>query len=266
MNTTFIIPIRLESPDRARNIIASVRYLLKNTKSQIIIKEVDVSQKIPDLLKAEIYDERVTYLFETYRGIFHRTKYLNDMLELVTTPVVCNYDADVILPPSSYSESERLILENTADVVYPYPDDITGQIQLFFTGKNEESKFIEESNFELLNHFDRSYCRAHAGFCFFVSREKYKSVGAEVEYFVSYGPEDGERIVRFEKLGLRIARLQDRVYHMEHQRTFDSNDRNPHFQRNWDLFEVLTKMNAEDMKNMLRTSDYLKNRNWSSLI
>ena len=38
---TFIIPIRIESPDRMRNVITTTAFLLENFKTNIIIKEVD---------------------------------------------------------------------------------------------------------------------------------------------------------------------------------------------------------------------------------
>ena len=38
---TFIIPIRIESPDRLRNVITVTAFLLENFDTNIIIKEVD---------------------------------------------------------------------------------------------------------------------------------------------------------------------------------------------------------------------------------
>ena len=38
---TFIIPIRIESSDRLRNVIATTAFLLENFDTNIIIKEVD---------------------------------------------------------------------------------------------------------------------------------------------------------------------------------------------------------------------------------
>ena len=40
-NTTFIVPLRIETFDRLRNVIVSTIYILDNTDAQIIIKEVD---------------------------------------------------------------------------------------------------------------------------------------------------------------------------------------------------------------------------------
>ena len=38
---TFIIPIRIESPDRLRNVITTTAFLLENFDTNLLIKEVD---------------------------------------------------------------------------------------------------------------------------------------------------------------------------------------------------------------------------------
>ena len=40
-NATFIIPIRIESDDRLRNVVTSIAFLVENFDTNIIVKEVD---------------------------------------------------------------------------------------------------------------------------------------------------------------------------------------------------------------------------------
>ena len=40
MDLTFIIPTRIETEDRLRNIISSVSYLLRHLDAKVIVKEV----------------------------------------------------------------------------------------------------------------------------------------------------------------------------------------------------------------------------------
>jgi len=261
MNTTFIIPIRVESPDRARNVRASVRYLLKNTDSLIILKEVDGKASIPEILKDELKSERIKYLFEENAGAFHRTRYLNDMIQLCSTFVVCNYDVDVVLHPAAYKVCEDVIINGQADVIYPFPESDTGQLKLWFTPESEES-FLENSEYESLKGSNVQLWRAHAGFCFFASKEAYIRAGAEIESFISWGPEDGERLSRFLKMGLRVGRLDSQVIHMEHCRSPDSDDRNHHYDNNLQLFNMLTDMTPEAMSLHLDSQEYLLRRGW----
>ena len=39
-NATFIIPIRIESDDRLRNVVTSIAFLVENFDTNIIVKEV----------------------------------------------------------------------------------------------------------------------------------------------------------------------------------------------------------------------------------
>lgn len=261
MNTTFIIPIRVESPDRKRNITASVRYLLRNTEGKIIIKEVSSNSLIPEILSEEIKNERVRYVFEQYAGPFHRTKYLNDMLEMVDTPVVSNYDADVILHPKAYEVCESGLLSGHADVIYPYADSETGQVRLYLDSE-VESNFLRDSTMSSLRGCRSQVWKAHAGFCFFIRKDDYISCGAEIESFVSYGPEDVERLQRFQKFGLDVKRLTGQVYHMEHARTPDSDLRNPYTEFNWRVYEMLNSMKSCDIAEYLNTLAYVNSRGW----
>ena len=56
---TFIIPIRIESEDRMRNVITILCYLLKNFNTKVIVKEVD---------RQSVYQEEVLPQIEEYLG------------------------------------------------------------------------------------------------------------------------------------------------------------------------------------------------------
>ena len=83
---TFIIPIRIESQDRLRNVITTTAFLLENFDTNIIIKEVDfesVFEKdalpvLEDILDCDI---DVKHVFEkSEEPLFHRQKVLNEMI------------------------------------------------------------------------------------------------------------------------------------------------------------------------------------------
>jgi hypothetical protein len=265
--TTYIIPIRIESPDRHRNVGLSVRYLLKHTAGNIIIKEFSETPSIPGALGLENIDNnRLKYIHEKGDGPFHRTRLLNDMIELVETPITCNYDADIILPPESYSESEEMIMENKSDVVYPYPFSKTGQTAVFF----DDSTLNKFSSSLDLNDLAAAKCQilpAAAGFCIFARTIDYKKAGGEHEGFISYGPEDGDRMNRLAKMGLVVKRIDHRnVYHMEHSRTHESSNKNPYFKSNMDLYNLLNSLSKEETIDHLRKQEYIIRRNWSNLI
>ena len=69
-NTTFIIPLRIESDDRLRNVIVSSIYLLDNTDCQIIVKESDKTSVFAENALPQIREcvgdkaDRLTHVFE----------------------------------------------------------------------------------------------------------------------------------------------------------------------------------------------------------
>ena len=125
---TFIIPIRIESPDRMRNVITTTAFLLENFKTNIIIKEVDkesVFEKealpiLESILDVDIW-ENFNFIFEkSDEPLFHRQRVLNEMIMECETDIVVNYDCDVILPKESYILAYKGIMDNIYDVCLLY--------------------------------------------------------------------------------------------------------------------------------------------------
>ena len=115
MDLTFLIPTRIETEDRLRNIISSVSYLLRHTTAQVIVKEVSprntfLFRALPEIRK---YADttNLSYLYEeTNEPLFCKSKVLNDLIVESNSRVVANYDADCILPIASYQEAYDLSL------------------------------------------------------------------------------------------------------------------------------------------------------------
>ena len=124
-DVTFIMPLRIESQDRLRNIILSLSYLLNNFDTNIIIQEVDDESKFqkyaaPELEKLIEDLSPITLIYEKNSDpVFHRTRILNDMLMETETDIVVNYDTDVIFPIENYLSARKMIVDGY-DLVYPY--------------------------------------------------------------------------------------------------------------------------------------------------
>ena len=257
---TFIIPLRIESRDRMRNIITTLIYLLRNFKTNVIVKVVDkesiFKQSVQPELEAALEDfqlEGLTHIFEqSDEFTFHRTKIINDMLWMVETPYVANYDCDILLPKTSYAYAVNLLkngFEEDGETLYPkvvYPYG-RGQFQAQITATDDEvSKFMnEEFSFEVFQNW-RAY-DAKFGFVQFFDTETYKEFGGENEGFVAYGYEDDERHYRFNSL-TKVVRMNERIFHLEHQRSQNSWFNNPHIEDNRKLWEKLKSCSKEELK------------------
>lgn len=254
-NTTFIIPIRIDSPDREFNFQYVIQYLCDKFETNIIIKESDTESKAKELLHSLDFNKcNVLHLFETNDSSeFHRTRLLNEMLHQVKTHVVVNYDIDIILEPETYLYAQNEILKHGADLVYPYFNGMSQK--RVFRDKVHGNFFCAPINSEnggvQLHH---SIC----GHCQFFRTSAYREGGMENENFISYGPEDSERMHRFQTLGYKVIWLDNYIWHLEHVRTENSNEKNPHFHKNDQLYKYLSSLNADELKEHYKNQNYLK--------
>lgn len=264
-DTTFIIPIRIESEDRMRNVITCLCYLLENLETRVILKEVDTRSVFVESVLPQIKEylgekiNNLTHVFEQSDPndpMFYRMRYLNEMIHMCDTEIVANYDCDVLLPLSTYVDAQNFILNEGYDVIYPYGQG-PWQKKVYATDEMV-SKFL--SNDCQFSYLEKKYevDNAESGHAQFIRRSSYIEVGMENENFISYSPEDKERLHRFNLLGYNVGRIENWVYHLEHARTPNSWLTNPHMKANFALWDFLRSLNEEELRQYYREQKYLK--------
>ena len=262
MNFTFLIPTRIETEDRLRNIISSVSYLLKHTDAKIIVKEVAphnnfLFRALP-IIKKYVDTTNLTSLYEeSNEPLFCKSKVLNDLIVASETKFVANYDTDCILPLDSYYNAYHLLESNQADVVYPYQCGIyqwksNYNMDIYNSFMNTLSTNVLDKDKELSN--------STIGWTQFISREKYINSYMMNENFVSWGCEDDEFYFRMSTLGNSIARVNNYVYHLEHSRTHNSWFSNPNFNNNYHLWNTIKTFDRNQLVNYYKEQEYFKNR------
>jgi predicted glycosyltransferase involved in capsule biosynthesis len=263
---TFIIPVRIESEDRMRNVLTSIVFLLENFDTNIIIKEVDTTSVFEeDILSQlkEFYDDlsSLEHVFEKSEDpVFYRMHILNEMLAMTSTKVVVNCDCDILLPVESYLESYRMIMDGEADVVYPYGNG-NYQKQVFANDELVSEFLSNECDFSILEN-KSSISTSDFGWIQFFNRKVYIEGGMENENFRGSSPEDKERFYRFTTLGYNVKRLDNFIYHLEHSRGRNSwptsIQGNPYMQQNFELWNALQSMNKEQLLDYYSNQEYLK--------
>ena len=261
---TFIIPVRIESPDRLRNVVTTTVFLMENFDTNIIIKEVDkepVFQRdalplIETSAEVENIWENFNYIFEeSDEPLFHRQRILNEMIMEADTDIVVNYDADAILPKESYELAYKGIMDGVYDVVYPYG---SGKYQRQVPADdNIVSCFLETNDYSFLD----ATCTEHTsdfGWVQFFKKKVYIEGGMENENFKAYAPEDKERFYRYTTLGYKVGRIDHCVYHLEHERGENSWFSNPHMHSNMALWEKLGNMSKEQLLKYYSEQEYLQ--------
>ena len=265
-NCTFIIPIRIESEDRMRNVVTVLAYLLKNFDTKVIVKEVDVESVYEDQVLPQIEDflgdniNNLTHVFEKSDDpVFYRMKILNEMIDMADTMVIANYDCDVLFKKETYVESVKMILDGF-DLVYPYGFG-NYQKQVFIDDDGVSEFINEDFDFEVLDKKSRMY-DAQYGHVQFVNRKSYILAGMENENFRGSSPEDKERFYRFDKMGYSVGRIDDIVYHLEHSRGVNSWPNsvqgNPYMKQNFDEWEKIQKMTGNQLRLYYSNQEYLK--------
>ena len=259
---TFIIPTRIETEDRLRNIISSVSYLLRHLPAKVIVKEVAPQstfkfRAIPEIKKyADI--SNLTHIYEqTSEPLFCKSKVLNDLIVAADTKFVANYDADCILPLTSYHQAYALLAGDKADVVYPYGCGIYQWKAEYDMQVYQE--FVSTLDYRILDK-RKSLSNSTIGWTQFVNRQKYIDSYMMNENFISWGCEDDEFYFRMSTLGNRIARVEDYVYHLEHSRTDNSWFSNPKFNNNWQLWHTIKTFDRNQLIQYYKGQEYLKTR------
>ena len=262
LDLTFLIPTRIETEDRLRNIISSVSYLLKHLDAKVIVKEVAPHptfkhRAIPEIRKY-CDDRNLTYLYEeTQELLFCKSKVLNDLIIAADTEVVANYDADCILPVEAYHQAYRSIKGNTLDVVYPYQCGIYQWKASY--NMDIYNRFVSTLSTDVLDE-NKELSNSTIGWSQFIRRQTYIDSYMMNENFVSWGCEDDEFYFRMSTLGLRIGRTNNYVYHLEHSRTHNSWFSSPNFNNNWNLWHTIKTFDKDKLVEYYEGQDYLKTR------
>lgn len=261
-NCTFLIPIKIEHPDRYRNAKTTLEFINHHFETNVFIYEAsdDGLSKLDFLESLE--NIKIRKWIIKSENFFHRTKYLNIMLDEVDTDIAINYDIDVILASRNYMECQQMILKDECDVIYPYLFGV-GQKRVY---PNINLEDFKKSGFDVSYIDDRpeifNMSGSEYGHCVFFRTSVYRKYGGENENFFSYGPEDRERGERFIRLGARVKWNHGNfVYHFEHYRGSDSSNKNPYFIHNQNVHKFMDKMCESDF---LKYEEYYRNPEYSN--
>jgi len=257
---TFIIPIMVEHEDRYQNAKSVLSYLNKNFKTNVFIYEISEDKSKLDFIPT-LENLKITHWLNKPESAFHRTKYLNIMLDEVTTKVVANYDIDVLLKPNSYKECVSKIVGGESDVIYPYRFGAAGQRRIERLPNTHSEFALSGYNLDLIDQDGNLYSDydSEYGHCIFFNTEIYKKYGAENENFISYGPEDKERGERFKKMGFNVNWISESmIYHFEHYRGSDSSNNNPYITPNWNVYNECKAMDGDQLITYYKNQEYNK--------
>lgn len=207
---SIVIPLRVDSDDRAKNLRCVLQQLLLMDFVYVDILEADRKQNF-----FISYHKRIRYQFVyDEESVFYRTKYLNILLKNATNSIVGVWDTDVLISRRQIEDSVNMI-EKGCVMCFPYDGRF-----LFLSPKESEKIRTDLQHWNNVSE-NRLIGRPSVGGAFIVNRERYLAVGGENEGFYGWGPEDVERVKRLEILELPIGRVKGALFHLHHERKGD---------------------------------------------
>jgi predicted glycosyltransferase involved in capsule biosynthesis len=214
---TFLFPIRIDSRYRKENTDASVKYILEHFKTNIIILEGDISRKY--YLNHRHKDISYEFLKDKSK-FFHKTRYINRLIEIAKTPFIVVWDADVIVPGEQVLNSIEAIRSGKTVFSIPYDGRVYKCDELL---SNVFKRTLRIEILEkLMSALPLMYGYHSPGGAFITDKEKYIRIGGENLNFKSWGPEDMERIKRFEVLNIPVHRSGGPMFHLWHHQRQNS--------------------------------------------
>jgi len=214
-DTTFLIPVRIDSSYRIENLEIIIKYLKKYFDTNISVLESDAKPYASDFVKKNSH-----YTFTTSKDpVFRHSEINNRMIWRCLTPIGIIYDADVIVSPSQLETSISLIRSNKYSFAYPY-DGCCMHVDYY-----NRRLFKEEVEIDFLTTGSSIYeinTHASVGGCFIFNIAAYKKCGLDNENIEGWGHEDAERAKRINKIGYCISRAKGPLYHLYHPRGSNS--------------------------------------------
>lgn len=207
---TICIPVRIDCEERRDNLLTVIDYL-SALQCRIIVLEADSQPQTSDLCKTAGIGH---YFVKDTNRVFHRTHYINKLLQMVKTEVAAIWDTDVLVEYGQILTALQII-QRGATISYPY-----------------DGKFImlsEQLSKQVRRKVDLDYLKSLKmkpllgrklfGGVYLVHRQRYLQCGGENERFTGWGPEDAERWHRVVILGEKICHIPSgELYHLYHKR------------------------------------------------
>lgn len=240
-DVTFLMTIRIDSMVRLENMLMVINHILTNFNTSIIVLHADHYDN--GILKRMLASSSIKYIFmEDHDNVFHRTKYINEMVHLSETKYVAVWDADVIVPGHQIYQAVQKLREGS-DVAYPFEHFLdTSSIvrELYIKTKKLQTLLDNSGKMKMI------YGPNVKGGAFIINKESYKNAGLENELFYGWGVEDGDRYVRWIEIGYDVYVGEGNLYHLTHGRGINSEFRNYNQNKFFRKLYSITKASSKE--------------------
>lgn len=208
---TFAIPFRINSSEQQRNLDMLLERLSKRKRTKIILLEADTGS----IYKVKKNYPNVYYHFvKDNSSVFHRTKYVNELLRRAETSIVGIWDTDILVPDIQLDNAIADVYEGKAAMSIP----VDGRI---FTYSVENSFLYRQGFLEPFLCDDKeivsSSIRNISVNIFFVNKDIYLKIGGDNERLYGDEIDNQERIKRLEIWGIPVSWITGVAFNLTHR-------------------------------------------------
>ena len=246
-DTTFIIPVRIDTVVRLENLILTIDHLQERFQTHIVVLEAAPYNNgfIQKLLK-----DRITYHFvEDKDPVYHKTKYINQMATDVKTGFIGIWDVDVIVDHDQILDALQHLRQNLCDIAYPFDGDCYDTSDLLRNHYlvHRDPEFLKANRGKMQLMYKVEGIIGAVGGAILVRSDKYRLSGMDSEAFYGWGLEDGERHYRWLCFDYVIYRSKGYIFHLTHTRDTNwlSSSKSHHRKARHDLDEIVNYTKEE---------------------
>jgi hypothetical protein len=262
MKCTFIIPFKKDFPERLINLMCLLNFIGKHFNTKILVFEQGTKCSFDELVIK--YSTNMDYYFLESSEPFSRTIVSNYLIERATSEILVINDTDCFTYPEAYEITQNKLINDGFKLLHPFGTP-PGSFEI-----SDKASFMEDYDIKCLKITSKPNI-AGVGGILFINRELYKLLGNENINFISYSPEDIERVKRIRKLGFKSSEsynekaagpnnkyLNTPLFHLSHPRTEESTIIHKYYVSNELLNFCLESMsNDELIEYLYKYSNYL---------
>jgi hypothetical protein len=243
---TIIVPALLDSPERAENLAAILRFVARAAPgASIVVQEQSPSGAIhaPDGVLHRRLD---------LGGVFHKARLVNRAIAAATTPFLVIQDADVLVADSE--------LQRALDAVRSGADLVVAHSGLVLELEQEDRRLaLGRAEAPAMGAGGRRVLATRArGGIVAARRACLVRAGLLCERFVGWGPEDVELVERVEKLGGIVQFGDGPAWHLSHPRGPGSLPHHPWFAANVAELGRLRSLTVSELARDVRSWPWLE--------
>jgi len=248
---TFIIPFKKDFDERLVNLTCLLNFIGKNFNTKILVFEQGPSCSFDNIeLK---YKTNLDYYFLNSSSVFSRTIVSNFLIEKSTSKILVINDTDCFTMPHAYEICKNKLLNDGFKLLHPFGTP-PGSFEI-----TDKTDFMIDYNIQSLTISSKPNF-AGVGGILFINRELYNLLGNENIHFISYSPEDIERVKRIRLLGFKCSEsynnkisgpsnkyIDTPLFHLNHPRTDQSTIIHKYYIRNELLNYCLEQLSKDEL-------------------